>query len=141
MNDGELIPIDNIQSKEDQAYRAYKKRLSGESWSDIANSLRYPNPTKAKREVDNLIAKAAHVATDEMRREVVVLELDRLDALQSAVWGMAIGGDLKAVDSVLKIMGHRARLLQLGEEAHGNTVNTIIVSSDDYAESLKEISK
>jgi hypothetical protein len=41
------------------------------------------------------------------------LEAERLDRLQAAVWPMAMGGDLKAVDRVLAIMARRARLLSL----------------------------
>ena len=137
-NDGELIPIHEIKTREERAYRAYQLRLGGSSWMEVADKLDYPNSTKARSEVDLLVTKAIGTINDDRKVEIVDLELDRLDALQSAVWGMAMGGDLKAVDSALKIMAHRARLLMLGQESH-STTSTIIVAGDDYAETLKGI--
>ncbi len=141
MADGDLVPIDNIRTKEERAYRAYQKRLGGESWADIATSMDYPSPVTVKREVDLLVSKAMNIATDDRKREVVEMELDRLDALQNAVWGMALTGDFKAVETTLKIMQHRARLLALGEESSGNTVQTVIVAGEDYVETLRGMAK
>ena len=50
-------------------------------------------------------------AVDEYRR----LELDRLDALQTALWPQALVGDM-AVNTVLRIIEQRTRLLGLGRE-------------------------
>jgi hypothetical protein len=141
MADGDLVPIDNIRTKEERAYRAYQMRLGGEAWPDIASSLNYTSPVTAKREVDLLITKAMNVATDDRKREVVEMELDRLDALQNAVWGMALTGDFKAVETTLKIMQHRARLLALGEESSGNSVQTVIVAGEDYVQTLRGMAK
>lgn len=139
MSDGDLIPIGDVKTMEERAYRAYQMRLGGQDWNAIAKSLAYKSPARAKREVDDLISKAAAVASDDRKREIVEMELDRLDALQNAVWGMAIGGDLKAVETTLKIMGHRARLLALGEETTSNSVQTVIVAGEDYVETLRGI--
>jgi hypothetical protein len=67
----------------------------------------------------------------------VELELDRLNALQNAVWGMALSGELKAIETTLKIMQHRARLLQLGEESKDSSNTTVIVAGEDYVETLR----
>lgn len=48
-------------------------------------------------------------------RDVLRLELRRLDALQSAVFSDALNGDLKAFDRVLKAMKRRAKYLGLDE--------------------------
>lgn len=140
MNDGELVPITDIKTREERAYRAYQLRLGGENWVDIASKLDYQSPKKVKQEVDLIVQKAIQSVNDDRKSEIIELELDRLDALQSAVWGMAMSGDLKAVDSALKVMAHRARLLSLGEE-RSSSVSTIIVSGDEYVETLKEISQ
>lgn len=140
MSDGDLIPIDNIQSKEEKAYRAYQMRLSGTPWSEIATRLHYQNGSKARYSVELLIKKAADTADEDRKQEVLELELDRLDALQNAVWGMALSGDIKAVEAVLKVMTHRARILSLGEETRGNQISTVIVSDSNYVEALKELS-
>jgi len=137
--DGDLVPIEDIQTKEERAYRAYQKRLGGEDWRVIARDLEYPSPRTAEREVELLVEKSLKVASDDRKQEVVSLELDRLDALQNAVWGMAISGELKAVDTTLKIMQHRARLLQLGEESKDSQTTTVIVAGEDYVETLRGI--
>lgn len=141
MNDGELVPIGDIETHEDKAYAAYKMRLGGENTQVIAKKLGYPNGRRVMQAINNLIDKAIDVASDDRKREIIELELERLDALQSAAWGMAMTGDLKAIDSVLKVMQHRARLLSLGEEKDTATSNTVIISAEDYATTLKEMSK
>lgn len=139
MGDGDLIPIDNIQSKEEKAYRAYQMRLGGTSWAEIAKALHYQNASKARYAVDLLIKKAVQGADEDRKQEILELEIDRLDALQNAVWGMAVSGDLKAVETVLKIMSHRARILALGEDSRNGSVNTVIISENNYADALKEL--
>lgn len=140
MSDGDLYSLD-VTTKEEMAYRAYQMRMQGIPWQEIAPKLGYKTPTSVKNAVDVLIKKAIAVADEDLKGEILCLELDRLDALQNAVWGMAIGGDLRAVDSVLKIMTHRARLMSLGEESKGGTTNTIVISGENYSESLRELTE
>ena len=140
MKDGELISLEDVRTKEDLAYRAYQMRMAGDTWAEIAQRLGYRTGVTARDAVETLIDKASRVISEQQKENVLNLELDRLDALQAAVWGMALGGDLKAVDSVLKIMSHRARLLKL-EESEKSTTNTDIVTGETYAESLKELAK
>ncbi len=47
----------------------------------------------------------------ELAEEILQLELERLDALQSGIWDKARSGDFEAIDRVLKIIQQRARLL------------------------------
>jgi len=46
---------------------------------------------------------------------VLQLELERLDAMQAAIWDDAMNGHLGAIDRVLKIMERRAKLLGLDQ--------------------------
>ena len=139
MNDGELVKISSIKTAEEKAYAAYRLRLGGASHAEIAQTLAYASTYALVTYIRNLVTKAMNVADADRKQEVIDLELDRLDALQNAVWGLAMTGDTKAVDSVLKVMNHRAKLLSLGEEQI-KTTNAVIVSSDNYAQSLREIS-
>jgi len=61
-----------------------------------------------KAELDRLRSSSLDTAQD-----LRLLELDRLDQLQTAILGDALAGNLKAVDRVLKIMDHRAKLMGL----------------------------
>ena len=138
-DDGALIPTTDITSVEERAYRAYQMRLGGKSWQNIKADLNYASVAKTKEAVDRLINKAAKTMVRDRREEIMDIELDRLDALQDAIWGMAMVGDLKAVDSVLKVMTHRAKLLALGNNEDTGSQNTVIVASSDYIQTLKNL--
>lgn len=58
------------------------------------------------------LAERVTVGVDELPR----LELDRLDALQAALWPKAVAGDMAAAVVVLRIIERRARVLGLGLE-------------------------
>ena len=49
----------------------------------------------------------------ETEHAVLAMELTRLDAMQAAVYADAINGDTGAIDTCLKIMNQRQRLLNL----------------------------
>lgn len=53
------------------------------------------------------------IQTMETASDMRVLELTRLDQMQTSIMPKAIAGDLKAVDRVLKIMNQRANLMGL----------------------------
>lgn len=127
-------------SPEENAYRAYVLRAKGKNWQEIAKELGYPDASAAARNVNHFISKARDSISDDRKAEIINLELFRLDALQAAVWDMAIAGDTKSVDSVLKVMAHRARLLQLGEESH-TTNRTVIITDSNYVARLKELAE
>lgn len=62
-------------------------------------------------------------AADQYRQ----LELDRLDALQAAIWCRAIAGDCSAVAVALKIMEQRVKLLGLTHKRRNAVVRPIAV--------------
>jgi hypothetical protein len=129
-------------SVQDNAYQAYQMHLGGKDWEEVAKVLGYANGKTAQVEVRQYITRAAVQMDMAKREEVLGIEMARLDALQSAVWDAAMDGDTKAVDSVLRVMAHRAKLLGLELIAQGNgTVNhnTVVVQGDtqDFIRSLQ----
>jgi hypothetical protein len=140
-DDGELIPFSSVVTPQEKAYRAYQMRLAGVNNIEIANKLGYPNPNRVSKEIAILVNKAMKTVDADRRAEVVELELDRLDAMQSSIWGVALAGDYKAIDAVLKIMQHRARLLSLGSEGEDKSSKTVIIAADDYANTLKDLTR
>ena len=60
-----------------------------------------------------IVQRGLQRAPAESAEDLRTLEAARLDALQSAVWQLAIDGDIKATTAVLRIMERRARLLGL----------------------------
>lgn len=131
----ELVPL----TPEQRAYQAYNYRIAGHDWSVIAERCGYKTASEATRAVSNYISSAREEVTSEEKRKVIELELARLDALQAAVWDAALSGDTRSVDAALKVMMHRARILQLGEEQVTSN-RTIIITSEEYVERLKELS-
>ena len=124
------------------AYHAYKQRQSGASWEQIAEDNGYSSADSAMTAVNTYLQRSALSQSEEWRREALQLELDRFDSLNVIAWDQAMAGDLRAVDTVLKIMGHRAKLLQLDVPTNTNDgMRTLIVMGDteEYVKSLKQV--
>lgn len=84
-------------------------RRAGYTFDDIARSVGYASPSGAFYALSRALTRTLQQPADELRK----MESDRLDRLQMAVWARALQGDPKAVDTVLKIMDRRSRLLGL----------------------------
>lgn len=91
--------------------RAVEMRRYGCSYTEIASALGCARSTAfgyVSKEIEKLSREAAEDA-----KLYCVLECERLDALQVSIWGRAMNGDLKAIQTVLRIMERRAKLLGL----------------------------
>lgn len=107
----------------------------GQTYQQVADTLGYAN----KGTVHRLVRKAlvAHEVdeVDSYRHT----ELERLDALQAALWDQALAGDVRASEQCLRIVQTRVRLLALDQQARAgdpraencNGVNTLVVAEDD----------
>jgi len=121
---------------------AYNLKKAGKTWDEIATIVGYANGKVASVEVRRYITEAAAVLGHKEREEVLHIELDRLDALLDAVWDTAMQGDTKAVDSALRVINTRAKLLglELLTQTQGTvTNNTVVVTgnSEEFIQSLK----
>ena len=92
--------------------RAVELAINGTSYGAIAAEVGYSHRGTAYKAVHKALAERVSVGVDQLRR----LEVARLDALQAAVWDKALAGDSAAVNTVLRIIEQRARLLGLGRE-------------------------
>ena len=121
--------------KYEPAERVYFMRKAGLSFVDIAADM-----DMTTGEVVGLFRSfqtqmASTYGLDD-RKALVHLELDRLDDLQSKVWPEAMTGDLKAVESVLKIMTTRMKLMGLDQLTPGDAqqvANILVVGNDKAA--------
>jgi hypothetical protein len=89
--------------------RAVDMRRKSISYESIAHTM-----SITLREARALVAEAiAEIETEtrEDASEVIALELARLDEMATATYPLALEGDLKAVDAMIKIMDRRAKLL------------------------------
>lgn len=89
--------------------KALEMRRAGYRLDEIAAALGYRSRSAVSQDLSRALARIV----DEPARDVLALELSRLDGLTRASWKQAAQGDLAAVDRVLRIMQRRARLLGL----------------------------
>lgn len=128
---------------EAKAYQAHQLRVQGCSWTEVAEQLGYASRQSAETEVRRYLGRAAAMMDREQREQALALEMDRLDALLNAVWAKAMDGDTKAVDSAIRIVATRARILGLEAMPQANvTHNTVVVTgakTEDYVQTLKQL--
>jgi hypothetical protein len=145
-----------LQQEEDRiSRRAYEMRRAGKSWWEIAEALDIPE-SRVKKLFDVAISKAADLVSQEEKRKLLIMEVERLDALQNAQWDMAtswteietedgvrsVPPSVKAGEFVLKVAAQRARLLGLDEAAVANVAaSTVIVggTSTEYLDALRQL--
>jgi hypothetical protein len=93
----------------DRQLQALALRKDGRDYRYIANQLEYAGPSGAYQAVMTALKETLREPAEEVR----ALELDRLDCMLAAIWPQALSGDLKAIDSTLRLMDRRARFLGL----------------------------
>lgn len=90
---------------------ALSLRKAGATYDAIARQLSMSEEgarAAVKRAVEKL-----HAAVNESARELRTMEVERCDAIQTALWSKVMKGDERASLVVLKVMERRARLLGL----------------------------
>ncbi len=97
----------------DRAHEAHRMHVAGADWRTIADTLGYASSKTASMAVTAYLQKAGLEHSVEDRTVALQLEIDRLDALQAAVWDRAVGGDLKATAFVVGLIERRVKLLGL----------------------------
>jgi orotate phosphoribosyltransferase-like protein len=133
-----LEEADNLERTNQLALKAYRMRKRGASWWDIAEELKITEEA-ASTLVRHKIREAAALVDRGAKLELLQLEIERLDEMQWAVYDKATKGDLKAVETVLKIQAQRVRFMGLDTDDNLDAT-TIVVSTDptEYIRALKE---
>lgn len=99
-NDPEII---------DKERKVLELRRAGYTLDDIARTVGYASPSGAFYALRRALKRTLQQPADELRE----MEADRLDRLQAAAWAKALQGDVRAIDTVLRIMDRRAKLMGL----------------------------
>jgi hypothetical protein len=89
--------------------RAVELALHGKTYDQIAREVGYANRGTAHRVVMKALADRLVEDIDALRE----FEAARLDALQYALWDKAMSGDVRAANSIVRIIDRRCRLLGL----------------------------
>lgn len=100
----------NVTARERER-EAIDLRRAGLSYSAIGRRLGCGSST-AHRAVSACLDRVVQQSV-ESARYLLQLELERLDELHAAIWDSAAGGNLGAIDRLLKISDRRCRLLGL----------------------------
>lgn len=140
-SDGQVALLTGTVSDQ-KAYDAYQMRQRGSSWEQVCKTVGYSSVKVAQVELRRYLTDMAVRVDIENREEVLAMEMGRLDSLMEAVWDQAMTGDTKAVDSALKIISMRSKLLgleALTQTAGNVTNNTVVVTgnTEEFIHSLK----
>lgn len=107
-----------VASKAQQAFtaerraKAIRMKINGSTYTEIADELGYSSRGSACSDVRRALEK--HVIEEGLAVEAWrELELARLDVLQKAIWPEAMEGSPRAIETALKILDRRAKLLGL----------------------------
>jgi hypothetical protein len=142
------VPAEIVEAAE-RPYAAYQLHLRGYSWREVAMEMDYLDERAARADVKRYLAEGQALIADTTRVEMLELEVQRLNALQSAVWPAALAGHLPSVNAALSIVVQRAKLLGLDQMAEVEALpgeqagaRTVIVPAEPggYLRVLKEAS-
>jgi hypothetical protein len=122
------------------ARAALVMQRQGKTLWEIADALGLSQSHTASA-IRTALGEAQTLVDEASKRELLSLELSRLDALQSALWQEAMAGDTKSTDSILKIITMRAKMLGLVDTTDTATSRTVVVTGDStsYIEALRAI--
>ena len=142
--DGNPIAVpEDVVTAAERAYRCYQERVGGASWEQIAEKELYPSGRAVKADVDRYMQEATAMVTEYSAREMLTLEVARLDAVQNALWLSAMTGHVPSAALVVNVIMNRAKLIGLDPDRMGadaNTSRTVVVphKEDDFLQTLKD---
>ena len=105
-NHNAAVPSPELVDKE---IKVLELRRAGLTWQRIAEETGYADHTGAYAAYKRAIKRTMQQPADELREA----ELDRIDRLQLALWPKAMQGDNASVNTIVRLMERRARLLGL----------------------------
>lgn len=134
-----VIPYDDAAATLDRDKKAFHLRLAGVSTRRIAEELNC-----SLDQVEQSLVRMTMGATPALRQRTILMELERLDAMQKAHYANAVQGGIAATAVTLKIMERRARLLGLdapirtddplgGATEHQNSTEALLRELDRIA--------
>ena len=123
------------------AWFAYQLKMAGLDLREIAHRLDYVSPAACALDIKRHMAEEAAHKSAEDRESMLNLELDRLNYMLSKIWPQIEHGDLKAVDTAIRLINTSCRLMGLDQVDASTHVQTVLVvggAEDDYIKKLKQ---
>ncbi len=104
------MKLKNDPTVMDKEKRVIELRRAGVTYDLIAEEVGYSSASGAYHAFTRAMKRTLRESGSDELREI---EADRLDRLQRFTWPLAAQGDLRAIETILRIMARRARLLGL----------------------------
>lgn len=123
----------------DKAELAYQMRIGGKLPSEIAKELDIQYVDDVYRMFAERYQHDAAYLTDQDRKNILAMELVRLEALQAAVWPAAMMGDPKSVDSALRVIATRAKITGLELADPVSQKNLVLIMGEKEADYIKAL--
>lgn len=126
--------------------KVYRMRSEGHDWYHIAKTCNI-SLSEAKRFTSQTAQEIAQLSNEWELREQLEIETSRLDKMQLALWDLAMEGDTRAVDSILRIISMRAKLRGLesvNETSSHATATTVVVANGndkEYIAALRRVAE
>lgn len=105
--------LDRRLAAHQRQLRALELRLAGVTYQQIADELAYAGRQGAYKAVESALKLTLQEPAEALRR----LSSERLDRATLAIWRAVSAGDLRAIETMLRIEARRARLLGLDAPA------------------------
>ena len=138
-----IEPLGPDAAPQEKVITAHKLRVRGMPWTEIAEYVGFASAKVAQVEVRRYLQRSALEMEATERQEMLDLELDRLDALQTAYWPAAMVGDIDSAKIVLKVISQRAKMMGFEKLAEKGNVSsrTLIITGDPgaYVEQIKAL--
>ena len=103
--------------------KALELRASGQSIRAIADKLGV-SKSQVQRDIEKELQAAAE-RRKKIAELIIDLELAKLDALEKKAWEHITGGELSAIDRVLRSMERRAKLLGLDKTGEAGDTGSL----------------
>lgn len=144
--DGKPIAVpEEVVLEAERPYRAFKLHQQGLEWDLVAAREKYPTASAAEYDVRRYLREGKALVSDYTRREMLTLEVARLNALQAKAWPMAMEGHLPSMMFCSDQVMRRIKVLKLDEMQEGDEElsgpRTVVVQmgADEYSEELARI--
>lgn len=125
------MPISRAQQAAiaDRRSKLLQMRLAAVDYTTIADRLDYASAAAARKDFTRAMRETLDLE-QETANELRDVELQRLDRLQAAAWAEAIRGNLKAIETVARLIDRRCRILGLNATVQVDATFTEVTQQD-----------
>lgn len=128
----------------DAPFEAYKLRMAGVAWPEVAKKTGYGSGNSAAMAVSTYLQKAARNASVTHLAEALQMQVDRYEVILNEWWELGTKGhDEKAAAVLLRTLQQLERVQRLTDGDTVITRETLVISADpvEYVKQLQAAAK